>query len=132
LQDRRLRLVERSVTRTIIGAINAAIAGTVETASAVGGWVAGGGIEQITPTSRSAEYLHYDFEKSRFVFRSPIAAGGRPARTRQDRCERRLNWVLISVRIIPQAVIPAARSAEPGNYTPQMNWWSTSGASSNG
>jgi outer membrane immunogenic protein len=85
-----------SATRTqSVGAINAAIAGTVETASAtVGGWVAGGGIEWgLTPNvSIKAEYLHYDFEKSRFVF--PLANRRWEDVTSKDTVKIGVNWRL--------------------------------------
>jgi outer membrane immunogenic protein len=61
-----------TATRTqVAGTINAAIPGTVESSSAtLGGWAAGAGIEWgLTPNvSIKAEYLHYDFQNTRFVF----------------------------------------------------------------
>src|SRR5437763_1685539 len=62
---------ERATRTQVAGAINAATPGIAETATATaGGWAAGGCIEWgLTPNiSIKAEYLHYDFQNTRFTF----------------------------------------------------------------
>jgi opacity protein-like surface antigen len=79
----------------LAGTINAAIPGTVESASAaVGGWAAGAGIEWgITPNvSIKAEYLHYDFQNTRFVF--PLANRRWEDNTVKDSVKIGVNWRL--------------------------------------
>ena len=79
----------------LAGTINAAIPGTVESASAtVGGWAAGAGIEWgITPNvSIKAEYLHYDFQNTRFVF--PLANRRWDDNTVKDSVKIGVNWRL--------------------------------------
>jgi outer membrane immunogenic protein len=86
---------ERATRTQVAGAVNAAVPGTVETsASTVGGWAAGGGIEWgITPNvSIKAEYLHYDFEKSRFVF--PLANRRWEDAVSKDTVKIGVNWRL--------------------------------------
>jgi outer membrane immunogenic protein len=85
-----------AATRTqVAGILNAAIPGTAETANnTVGGWAAGGGIEWgLTPNiSIKAEYLHYDFDKSRFVF--PLAGRRWEDATSKDTVKIGVNWRL--------------------------------------
>jgi outer membrane immunogenic protein len=85
-----------SATRTqVTGTINAAVPGTVETANAtVNGWAAGGGIEWgLTPNvSVKAEYLHYDFQKTRFSF--PLANRRWEDNSSKDTVKIGVNWRL--------------------------------------
>ena len=85
-----------SATRTqVAGTINLATPGTVESsASTQGGWAAGAGIEWgVTPNlSVKAEYLHYDFRNSRFVF--PLANRRWEDNLTKDTVKLGVNWRL--------------------------------------
>jgi outer membrane immunogenic protein len=86
---------ETATRLQVAGTINAATPGTFESSTnTLGGWAAGAGIEWgITPNvSVKAEYLHYDFQNSRFVF--PLANRRWEDNLNKDTVKIGVNWRL--------------------------------------